>query len=448
MVLGPDVFECTRTCLRGCCNRKCAGGKWHAGKCRCLRHAQEVARQRQRKVTKGVQAVAKQVMSSWPIAPEWNPPKKDHEDPLVQKVADAHGLKRVVPGLYEKSLDGNLTEADVAESYRMAKGAELVFTIQKNRNGGQGFRQGLMAAEEVVNRYRSELVQNGLATMSPVVPTIFSAILSRLGAVLVDDNKDEMRKGLPLYDSDRPTAEIRNLVEPVAQGLFADGKYAAEMAVRGLLVRTEKLSSVEATLARTQKTNEDLTRKVQELEGRLNFTTQRMDSKTRANLQLNEEIVLLRQKLGALPEMQVIKGLQTQVDRMKKENADLDRRRKKHFEEATALKAKLDVRTDETTWKSSDGKKLLPREFMADHLMNTIRYIERLPARDPEEIICDYDGDAGPIMDNGEPPGPDRFKVYPLLLVEARKRGFLLCHDRIRATVPPGTIFTEEPNTK
>lgn len=107
-----------------------------------------------------------------------------------------------------------------------------------------------------------------------------------------------------------------------------------------------------------------------------------------------------------------IKGLDKLLDDVIKENG--------------SLKNKLKKRDAEPVWNAADGRKLRAAEFVDGHLINTIKYIERISATEPEELICDYDGDAGPVMDSGKPAGPDRFPIYPLLLAEVRKRKLTL----------------------
>lgn len=112
-----------------------------------------------------------------------------------------------------------------------------------------------------------------------------------------------------------------------------------------------------------------------------------------------------------------IKGLDKLLDDVIKENG--------------SLKNKLKKRDQEPVWNAADGRKLRVSDFVDGHLINTIKFIERLEPEDSKELICDYDGDAGPVMDSGKPAGPERYPIYPLLLAEARKRNLSLEHDPV-----------------
>lgn len=122
-----------------------------------------------------------------------------------------------------------------------------------------------------------------------------------------------------------------------------------------------------------------------------------------------------------------IKGLDQILDDVIKENG--------------SLKNKLKKKDQEPVWNAADGRKLRAADFVDGHLINTIKYIERIPATEPEELICDYDGDAGPVMDSGKPAGPDRFPIYPLLLAEARKRKLTLERPSVGR---PCTVFKHQ----
>ena len=165
------------------------------------------------------------------------------------------GPSKVAPASFGPHFKGNpffrgesekdmLTEKDVAESFEKTKGAEMIFQVQKNRGGGNGFRQGLMAAEEVVRKYQSELAKNGLSTIHPATTMIFSTLLSRLGKVLMSDNVAEMKAGTEVFP-DKSTEELSNLLQPVISRLLTEARYSEEMAVRGLLVRSERLQKAE-----------------------------------------------------------------------------------------------------------------------------------------------------------------------------------------------------------
>lgn len=385
------VMRCTESfCSQteNCYNEEqpCGRVVGHTGPCRCGYH-------------QGLrdEAALRRKVEAGKIPPTKFTPIEElpHTDPLLQKVAEV----RKVGGFTPATGPGTVAPA-----------AFTTGSLDEPREWPRSYSQ-----TAIDNQLYPELKDRVLKNPLRAVRDLFTSTPEQLG-------------NAARLAASGVTGSERILVEELAQEEMRKGNYATEMLLRGLLVRSERVKQAE----------DDAARRYQ----------QAMNAQTNADLlqrKLDQAATITQAQAKKLEAAEAARNdVQRVLDYTKKNLEETDRLRKKHFLDTQTLKAKLDVRSDSTTWTTASGDVLFPRQFSADHLMNTIRYIERLPEKEPREIICDYDGDGGPVFEPGEPAGPDRYNVYPLLLKEARKRGFLLSHDKIEITSTTGFSFKEK----
>lgn len=199
------------------------------------------------------------------------------------------------------------------------------------------------------------------------------------------------------------TGHERMLIEELAREQMKKGNYTTEMLLRGLLVRSERVKFAE----------DDATFRYRQA----NASQARADE--------------LQRKLDTAATI-----TQTQARKIE----ELEKRESEGYWRKLAEDRAAELQTlKDPKWTTADRRTLRPSEFVNGHLTNTIRFIENLQ---PDVIFTDYDGDAAGADEIVVDRGPDTVPVYPLLLKEARKRGLLICRDRVK--IKPAEIVEIE----
>lgn len=200
-----------------------------------------------------------------------------------------------------------------------------------------------------------------------------------------------------------PNLEEKNRVLALAQDEFRKRNFENEQLLRGLLVRSDRVKSAE----------EDATFRYRQA----NASQARADE--------------LQRKLDTAATV-----TQTQARKIE----ELEKRERDGYWRKLAEDRAAELQTlKDPKWTTADRRTLRPSEFVNGHLTNTIRFIENLQ---PDVIFTDYDGDAAGADEIVVDRGPDTVPVYPLLLKEARKRGLLICRDRVK--IKPAEIVEIE----
>lgn len=192
-----------------------------------------------------------------------------------------------------------------------------------------------------------------------------------------------------------------NLAEAAARELFKLGRYSEEQAVLQLVSQVGRLLEEK-----------------EKLERQLQHEKDRRVEHGRKNAELNEAKVRAESAL------------------LKKEEEEL-----------------LGRRRQDLTWRSKNGRVLRPEDFDPNHLLNTVRYIERR-----FENSLSLDGDDGIYTDEyavedglllvptRSGPIHEVYPIYPYLLAELRRRGLdpLPTDDRAEAKEFLDTVVDEQ----
>lgn len=231
--LCSGTVERTKRPGRGLCKRlTCFRKAVQDG--RCAAHQLEVERKR-----KGTNPALR-------VDPYDSP--SSHEDPLIQKIFACRN--RAADPMAEHLRGRVLSEEEAAESFQKAKEADRVVSVTADvPQDSRSFRAGLMAAESVISHALDGcFCDDGRGEPECLGCRRLREVLVKLGRVSLSSNLNDMRTGRDPVAGPL-TAELRNLVESVARRLFSERKFEEEMAVRGLLVRTERLEEAERRLA-------------------------------------------------------------------------------------------------------------------------------------------------------------------------------------------------------